>query len=86
MPPVALPPRAPRGGAGRGVTLIPEMAVAVETRSARVSVTRFAPPEPARTIGMVWRRSTPLVPQLLQLSEVVRIAALALRGQTLHQI
>jgi LysR family hydrogen peroxide-inducible transcriptional activator len=73
-------------GAGIGVTLIPEMAVAVETRSARVSVTRFAPPEPARTIGMVWRRSTPLVPQLLQLSEVVRIAALALRGQTLHQI
>lgn len=68
-------------GAGMGVTLIPEMAVAVETRSASVSVTRFQDPQPSRTIGMVWRRTTPLARQLLQISEVVGISAEALREQ-----
>lgn len=62
-------------GAGIGVTLIPEMAVAVETRSAPVAVTRFRDPQPSRTIGMVWRRTSPLAPQLQQIAEVVRDAA-----------
>ncbi|PQO22551.1 LysR family transcriptional regulator [Rhodobacteraceae bacterium WD3A24] len=64
-------------GAGIGVTLIPEMAVPVETRSAAVSVARFPDPEPARTVGMIWRRTSPLTPQLLQIADVVRDAALA---------
>jgi LysR family transcriptional regulator, hydrogen peroxide-inducible genes activator len=67
--------------AGIGVTLIPEMAVAVETRSASVSVTRFKSPQPSRTIGMVWRKTSPLARQLLQFSEVVRLSADALRKQ-----
>lgn len=67
-------------GAGIGVTLIPEMAVAVETRSAAVSVAKFAAPQPSRTIGMVWRKSSPLAKQLLQISEVVREAAAELRA------
>jgi len=54
-----------------GVTLIPEMAVAVETRSASVSVARFRNPQPSRTIGMIWRKTSPLARQLLQISEVV---------------
>jgi LysR family hydrogen peroxide-inducible transcriptional activator len=61
--------------AGIGVTLIPEMAVAVETRSASVSVARFKNPQPSRTIGMVWRKTSPLARQLLQISEVVCLAA-----------
>jgi LysR family hydrogen peroxide-inducible transcriptional activator len=68
-------------GAGIGVTLIPEMAVAVETRSAPVSVARFKNPQPSRTIGMVWRKTSPLAKQLLQISEVVRLSADALREQ-----
>jgi len=67
--------------AGMGVTLIPEMAVAVETRSASVSVARFKDPQPARTIGMIWRKTSPLAGQLLQLSEVVCRSADALREQ-----
>lgn len=59
-------------GAGIGVTLIPEMAVAVETRSAPVSVAHFPAPAPARRIGMVWRRSSPLARQLMQVAEAVR--------------
>jgi LysR family hydrogen peroxide-inducible transcriptional activator len=62
-------------GAGIGVTLIPEMAVTVETRSAPVSVARFRNPQPSRTIGMVWRRSSPLARQLQQISEVVCLSA-----------
>ena len=66
-------------GAGMGVTLIPEMAVAVETRSASVSVDRFKNPQPSRTIGMIWRKTSPLARQLLQISEVVCLSADALR-------
>jgi LysR family hydrogen peroxide-inducible transcriptional activator len=68
-------------GAGIGVTLIPEMAVAVETRSASVSVARFRKPKPSRTIGMIWRKTSPLGNQLLQISEVVRRSAEAMRQQ-----
>ncbi len=66
-------------GAGMGVTLIPEMAVAVETRSASVSVARFKDPQPSRTIGMIWRKTSPLAGQLLQLAEVVCRSSDALR-------
>ncbi|WP_425043415.1 hydrogen peroxide-inducible genes activator [Primorskyibacter sp. S87] len=62
-------------GAGLGVTLIPEMATEVETRSAAVTVARFADPQPTRSVGMVWRRSSPLAPQLETLSEVIRAEA-----------
>ncbi|WP_320197488.1 hydrogen peroxide-inducible genes activator [Agrobacterium sp. rho-13.3] len=59
-------------GAGIGITLIPEMAVPMETRSAHVSISRFDAPAPVRTIGMIWRNSTSLTAQLLQISEVIR--------------
>ncbi|SIO45339.1 LysR family transcriptional regulator, hydrogen peroxide-inducible genes activator [Rhodovulum sp. ES.010] len=70
-------------GAGLGVTLIPEMAVPVETRSAPVSVARFAAPEPARTVGMIWRRSSPLAGQLMQVAEAVREAGETVRDAAL---
>ena len=59
-------------GAGIGVTLIPEMAVPVETRSAAVSLARFDPPEPGRTVGMVWRKTSPLADSLMLIAEEVR--------------
>ncbi len=59
-------------GAGMGVTLIPEMAMALETRSANVSVARFPKPGPSRTIGMIWRKSNPLAEQLMQAGAIVR--------------
>ncbi len=62
--------------AGIGVTLIPEMAVPVETRGAAVSVARFPAPAPSRTIGMIWRRTSPLVRQFAQVAEAVRAAAI----------
>ncbi|MBV1705875.1 MAG: LysR family transcriptional regulator [Hyphomicrobiales bacterium] len=68
-------------GAGIGVTLIPEMAVAVETRSASVSIARFEAPGPSRTIGMIWRKTSPLTQQLLHVSDVIRRACAEGRAQ-----
>src|ERR1700735_1775121 len=68
-------------GAGMGVTLIPEMAVAGEARSASVAVARFKEPQPSRSIGMIWRKTSPLAAQLVQISEVVRRSAGAARKQ-----
>lgn len=55
-------------GAGIGLTLIPRMAVALETRSGNVSVARLAPPAPSRSIGLVWRKTHPFSGQLAELA------------------
>lgn len=61
--------------AGLGVTLIPEMAVPVETRGAAVSIARFPDPQPGRTIGMVWRATSPLADQFVEIADLVRASA-----------
>jgi len=63
-------------GAGIGVTLIPEMAVPFETRSAPVSVAHLPQPRPQRTIGVVWRKTNPLAAQFRHLAEILRETAL----------
>ena len=55
-------------GAGLGVTLIPEMAVGVETRGASVAVQRFETTRPARTVGMIWRSTSALAAELHDLA------------------
>lgn len=70
--------------AGIGITLIPEMAVPVETRSAQVSIARFQSPRPSRTIGMIWRNSTPLVRQLMEIAEVIRRSAGSVQKRHFH--
>lgn len=59
-------------GAGMGVTLIPEMAVRVETRAAEVCIQRFAAPAPQRQIGIVWRKASPIAGALTQIAAVLR--------------
>ncbi len=59
-------------GAGIGVTLIPQMAIPIETRSAAVSVARLRQPRPSRRIGMVWRKTNPLGSQLRHVAEIMR--------------
>ncbi|WBU59839.1 hydrogen peroxide-inducible genes activator [Paracoccus albus] len=58
-------------GAGIGVTLVPEMAVDIETRNTQVSVARLGAPRPTRTIGMVWRKSNPLSDKFGQIARIV---------------
>ncbi|KPP88332.1 MAG: hydrogen peroxide-repsonsive transcriptional regulator OxyR [Rhodobacteraceae bacterium HLUCCA08] len=62
-------------GAGIGVTLIPEMAVPVETRSADVAIARFPDPQPRRRVGLIWRRASPLAPRLDQIAGALRDCA-----------
>lgn len=68
-------------GAGIGVTLIPDMAVPVETRSAEVSIARFSAPRPSRSIGMIWRKTSPLSRSFAEIAEIVRLSAQDLHGQ-----
>jgi LysR family hydrogen peroxide-inducible transcriptional activator len=42
---------------GYGITLLPEMAADIEVTD-RVELVRFTEPEPVRTIGLAWRRSS----------------------------
>ncbi|WP_095588912.1 LysR substrate-binding domain-containing protein [Actibacterium ureilyticum] len=67
--------------AGIGITLIPEMAVPIETRSATVSVARFDAPRPTRSVGMVWRKSSPLAQGLEQVADLVRDTAATVRAE-----
>lgn len=62
-------------GAGIGVTLIPQMAVGIETLSAPVCVTRFQSPQPMRTVGLVWRKTNPMADALSRIGDIVRQAA-----------
>jgi LysR family hydrogen peroxide-inducible transcriptional activator len=58
-------------GAGIGVTLIPQMAVGIETATCDVSVSALHQPRPSRTIGMIWRKTSPMTAQLQELAELV---------------
>ncbi len=59
-------------GGGRGVTLIPEMAVAAETGRGALDIVRFAAPAPGRTLGLVYRASTARADDYAYLAEVIR--------------
>ena len=61
--------------AGMGVTLLPEMALRLETQKSNLAVARFPNPKPSRTIGMIWRKTNPLGAQLKEISEIVRTAS-----------
>jgi LysR family transcriptional regulator, hydrogen peroxide-inducible genes activator len=41
------------------VALLPEVAADAEARDRRVKLLRFSEPEPARTVGLAWRRTSP---------------------------
>lgn len=45
--------------AGLGITLLPEICIGVEGRSRDIQLIRFVEPEPTRSIGLAWRRSSP---------------------------
>ncbi len=62
-------------GAGIGVTLVPQMAVEVEARTAAVAIARLPAPRPERTIGLVWRKTNPLGKQFATLIDILKDAA-----------
>lgn len=58
--------------AGLGVTLIPRMAAQVELRRVEVDAIRLPEPQPVRTMGLVWRKGSPLAGRLGELAEILR--------------
>ena len=54
-----------------GVTLLPEVAAGEHVRDGRVKLLRFAEPQPARVIGLAWRRTSPRKRDFIALGEVV---------------
>ncbi|MDO8398265.1 MAG: LysR substrate-binding domain-containing protein [Bradyrhizobium sp.] len=57
---------------GYGVTLIPQIAADVERRDARVKFLRLENPQPGRSIGLVFRRTSPRKADFAALGEVVK--------------
>ena len=69
--------------AGLGLTLIPEMAVPLETKGTSVGISRFPKNKPKRTVGMVWRKTNPLEKQLMGLGATIRQIGQAQRDRSL---
>ena len=60
---------------GYGVTLIPQIAADVERRDERVKFLRLENPQPGRSIGLVFRRTSPRKADFAALGEVVKESA-----------
>lgn len=57
---------------GYGITVVPEMALPVEAHDqVNLRVTRFASPEPARTIGLIWRETSPRKVDFIELGRLI---------------
>ncbi len=58
--------------AGQGVTLLPELFLSVTPLDAgRVRLRRFHAPEPHRTVGLAWRKSSPLSGLCEQIADLI---------------
>ena len=57
---------------GYGITLIPQIAADVELRDERVKILRFKEPQPGRSIGLVFRRTSPRKQDFRVLSDLVK--------------
>lgn len=62
--------------AGFGITLLPEISLVVEERGRDIQLLRFATPEPCRSIGLVWRSSSPRKEDFKELGRLITRAAL----------
>jgi LysR family hydrogen peroxide-inducible transcriptional activator len=82
----SLPTLAQMVSAGAGVTLLPHMAVATESRGADLAVRPLADERAFRTLALVWRPSSPLGPALRKLAASIRASyekGLGLRASAL---
>jgi LysR family hydrogen peroxide-inducible transcriptional activator len=57
--------------AGYGITLLPEMCLGIEERGRKLTLVRFVEPEPFRTVGLVWRSTSPRKRDFQELGRLV---------------
>jgi LysR family hydrogen peroxide-inducible transcriptional activator len=56
---------------GYGITLVPEVAAQMEVHDPRIKLVRFRNPEPARSVGLVWRVTSPRKEDFRALGRIV---------------
>jgi len=61
-------------GGGRGVTLLPKLAVAVENRRGQLAVRAFKSPAPTRHLVLAWRKESALKRPLEAVASAIRAA------------
>jgi len=59
---------------GLGLTLLPEISLDVEARHGTLNIMRFADPEPSRTLGLAWRRTSPRKRDFVRLGQMIDAA------------
>jgi LysR family hydrogen peroxide-inducible transcriptional activator len=59
---------------GAGVTLLPEISLAVENRRGELGIRRFGEPEPRRRIAIAWRKQSPKTKVMSEVARVLRDA------------
>lgn len=67
---------------GLGLTLLPELSINVETKHSDIRLMRFVEPQPSRTVGLVWRSTSPRHGDFIAFGDLV-IASLPADGQRL---
>ena len=58
--------------AGRGVTLLPELALATENRRGQLALRPFKRPWPGRTLAIIWRRGSPMATAARAIAATIR--------------
>jgi LysR family hydrogen peroxide-inducible transcriptional activator len=63
---------------GQGITLLPQLFVSTEAKAdSRVKLLRFSEPQPERTIGLAWRRTSAIKSDIDQIARGVEAALAA---------
>ncbi|QUS54915.1 hydrogen peroxide-inducible genes activator [Pseudovibrio brasiliensis] len=58
--------------AGYGVTVLPEICADTEIADDRITLLRFAEPQPSRRIGLIWRKTSPKSEDYMALARCLR--------------
>lgn len=68
---------------GYGVTLVPEVAIDTKVHDPRVKLLRFRDPQPGRSVGLAWRKTSPRARDFEALGDVIR-GATGVRNEGPH--
>lgn len=60
--------------AGFGITLLPEISLTIETRGRALDLMPFVEPEPRRSVGLVWRKTSPRRRDYVELGQLLKEA------------
>jgi LysR family hydrogen peroxide-inducible transcriptional activator len=69
----------------KAVTLLPELAVAVENRNQQLDIREFTAPVPSRTLALVWRPNSPFADAFRATAATLRAAHRALGSGSAHR-